>query len=121
VPALMTKGDTAVGIGGCGGRRIIPAVFQLLAMMADFGWDLDTAFHQPRIDVSGGAAVTIDRRLPAETKALLASSFDTVEVDPLPNPPSFTIAGAVRRTGETNEGATEPQQPWSEAVSEDDI
>ncbi len=26
----------------------------LLAMMADFGWDLDRAFHEPRIDVSGG-------------------------------------------------------------------
>jgi gamma-glutamyltranspeptidase/glutathione hydrolase len=121
VPTLMTKGDTAVGIGGCGGRRIIPAVFQLLAVMADFGWDLDTAFHQPRIDVSGGAAVTVDRRLPGETKKLLAQSFDTVEVDPLPNPPSFTIAGAVRRAGDNNEGATEPQQPWSEAVSENDI
>ncbi|MDX2156140.1 MAG: gamma-glutamyltransferase [Hyphomicrobiaceae bacterium] len=121
VPTLMVKGDTAVGIGGCGGRRIIPAVFQLLAMMADFGFDLDTAFHTPRIDVSGGAAVTIDRRLAAETKSALSQAFDTVEVDPLPHPTSFTIAGAVRRHGGYNEGATEPQQPWSEAVSEDDV
>jgi len=121
VPALMEKDGIAVGIGGCGGRRIIPAVFQLLAMMADFGWDLDQAFHQPRIDVSGGAAVTVDRRLPAETKSLLSSSFDTVEVDAMPNPPSFTIAGAVRRDGTDNEGATEPQQHWSEAVSEDAV
>lgn len=121
VPALMEKDGIAVGIGGCGGRRIIPAVFQLLAMMADFGWDLDTAFHQPRIDVSGGAAVTVDRRLPAETRARLASSFDTVEVDPLPHPTNFTIAGAVRRDGRVHEGATEPQQHWSEAVSEDEV
>ena len=121
VPTLMVEGDMAVGIGGCGGRRIIPAVFQLLAMVADFGWDLDTAFHQPRIDVSGGAAVTLDRRLSSDTKSLLSFSFDTVTVDPLPNPPSFTIAGAVRRAGELNEGATEPQQPWSEAVAEEDV
>lgn len=121
VPTLMVKGDTVIGIGGCGGRRILPAVFQLLAMMADFGWDLDTAFHEPRIDVSGGAAVTIDRMLAAGTKAALSAAFDTVEVDALPNPPNFTIAGAVRRANATNEGATEPQQPWSEAVSEDDV
>ena len=121
VPTLMINGDAAVGIGGCGGRRIIPAVFQLLAMIADFGWDLDTAFHQPRIDVSGGLAVTVDRRLPDATKAVLGGHFDTVEVDPLPHPTNFTIAGAVRRAGDWNEGATEPQQSWSEAVSEDEI
>ncbi|MEZ5818395.1 MAG: gamma-glutamyltransferase [Hyphomicrobiaceae bacterium] len=121
VPTIMEKDGVAVGIGGCGGRRIIPAVFQILAQMADFGWDLDRAFHQPRIDVSGGAAVTVDRRLPAETKAKLATAFDTVEVDPLPHPVNFTIAGAVRRAGDGNEGATEPQQHWSEAVSEEEV
>ncbi|MBS0244245.1 MAG: gamma-glutamyltransferase, partial [Proteobacteria bacterium] len=121
VPTLMEKDGTAVGIGGCGGRRILPAVFQLLAMMADFGWDLDRAFHEPRIDVSGGHTVTLDRRLWWETKVALSAEFDTVEVDPLPSPPSFTIAGAVRRAGILNEGATEPQQPWSEAVAEEEI
>ncbi|MGE0700397.1 MAG: gamma-glutamyltransferase [Hyphomicrobiaceae bacterium] len=121
VPTLMEKDGVAVGIGGCGGRRIIPAVFQLLAMMADFGWDLDRAFHEPRIDVSGGQAVTVDRRLPADTKARLAAAFDTVEVDPLPHPVNFTIAGAVRRAGGLNEGATEPQQHWSEAVAEEEV
>jgi len=121
VPTIMEKDGTAVGIGGCGGRRIIPAVFQLLAQMADFDWDLERAFHQPRIDVSGGAAVSIDRRLPAETKARLSTAFDTVEVDPLPHPVNFTIAGAVRRADNANEGATEPQQHWSEAVSEEEV
>jgi gamma-glutamyltranspeptidase/glutathione hydrolase len=121
VPTLMEKDGIAVGIGGCGGRRIIPAVFQILAQMAEFGWDLNRAFHQPRIDVSGGAAVAIDRRLPGEAKAKLQAAFDTVEVDPLPHPTNFTIAGAVRRAGTGNEGATEPQQHWSEAVSEDDV
>src|SRR5262249_15276636 len=52
-PAVMTGEGATIGIGGCGGRRIIPAVFQLLAMAADFGFSLEQAFHQPRIDVSG--------------------------------------------------------------------
>ena len=53
VPAVMTGDDAVTAIGGCGGRRILPAVFQLLAMSADFGFDLEAAFHEPRLDVSG--------------------------------------------------------------------
>ena len=120
VPTIMTSGDQAVGIGGCGGRRIIPAVFQLLAEMADFGFDLDQAFHQPRIDVSGGQGVSVDRRLPEETRAALAAVCQTVAAEPVPYPMPFTIAGAVRRSGDMNEGATEPEQPTSEAVAEDE-
>jgi gamma-glutamyltranspeptidase/glutathione hydrolase len=121
VPTIMSKGETAIAIGGCGGRRIIPAVFQLLAMAADYGFDLDTAFHQPRVDVSGGAAVTVDRRLPAETRAALDRELNTIVADPVLYPFPFTIAGAVRRTGAQNEGATEPEQPWSEAVADDQV
>ncbi len=32
-PAIMTGGGTTIGIGGCGGRKILPAVFQLLSLM----------------------------------------------------------------------------------------
>ncbi len=123
VPTIMESGGTAVGIGGCGGRRILPAVFQLLAMMADFDFDLDRAFHQPRIDVSGGsgAGVSVDRRLPAATREVLEASLKTVDAEPVPYPTPFTIAGAVRRSDGANEGATEPEQPWSEAVAEDEV
>jgi gamma-glutamyltranspeptidase/glutathione hydrolase len=121
VPTIMTGGGEAIAIGGCGGRRIIPAIFQLLAMTADFGMDLDTSFHTPRIDVSGGEGVTTDRRLPAATREALAREFRVIESEPTPLNMAFTIAGAVRRKGEDNEGATEPEIPWSEAVSEDDV
>ena len=120
-PAIMTGGGETIAIGGCGGRKIIPAVFQLLALMADFGMDLDQAFHQPRIDVSGGPSVAVDRRLGDKTLAALAESFDTVLCEPVPYPFPFTIASAVRRSKNQNEGATEPEQPWAEAVSEDDV
>ena len=121
VPTIMTGADTEIAIGGCGGRRIIPAVFQLLAMAADYGFDLDTAFHQPRVDVSGGAAVTVDRRLPEATRRALDAALTTILAEPVVYPFPFTIAGAVRRAGGMNEGATEPEQPWSEAVAEDEI
>ncbi len=121
VPTIMTNSEQAIGIGGCGGRRIIPAVFQLLAMVADFGFDLDRAFHQPRVDVSGGSGVSVDRRLPEATKQALAGAMDAVWAEPVVYPMPFTIAGAVRRFGDMNEGATEPEYPTSEAVSEGDV
>ena len=39
--------------GWLGGRRIVPAVAQLSLMLIDRGLDVESAFHQPRIDVSG--------------------------------------------------------------------
>jgi gamma-glutamyltranspeptidase/glutathione hydrolase len=120
-PSIMTGGGEVIAIGGCGGRKIIPAVFQLLALCADFGLDLEQAFHAPRIDVSGTGPVAVDRRLGDRTIAALAEKFDTVLCEPVPYPFPFTIAGAVRRAKGVNEGATEPEQPWSEAVSEDDV
>jgi gamma-glutamyltranspeptidase/glutathione hydrolase len=121
VPTIMTGGDADIAIGGCGGRRIIPAVFQLLAMAADYGFDLDTAFHQPRVDVSGGMAVTVDRRLPADVRRKLDDNLTTILAEPVVYPFPFTIATAVRRKNGENEGATEPEQPWAEAVTEDEI
>jgi gamma-glutamyltranspeptidase / glutathione hydrolase len=120
-PAIMTGGGETVAIGGCGGRKIIPAVFQLLALQADFGLDLNDAFHQPRVDVSGTGPVTVDRRLGDKALETLAAGLDTVIAEPVPYPFPFTIASAVKRVKSMNEGATEPEQPWSEAVSEDDV
>jgi gamma-glutamyltranspeptidase / glutathione hydrolase len=120
-PAVMTGEGATIGIGGSGGRRIIPAVFQLLAMSADFGFNLEQALHQPRIDVSGADVVVADRRMPQEMIAALAAEFAIVLAEPVEYPFPYTIASAVRRVGEMNEGATEPQHPWSEAVSEDEV
>jgi gamma-glutamyltranspeptidase/glutathione hydrolase len=121
VPSVMTGGGAVTAIGGCGGRRILPAVFQLLAMSADFGFDLEEAFHTPRLDVSGLDVVVADRRMPAGVIEALATEFATVVAEPVEYPFPYTIASAVRRTGGENEGATEPQHPWSEAVCEGDV
>lgn len=121
VPSVMTGKDAVTAIGGCGGRRILPAVFQLLAMSADFGFDLEQAFHTPRLDVSGLDVVVADRRMPAAVTDALAAEFATVIAEPVEYPFPYTIAGAVRRVGDLNEGATEPQHPWSEAVCEEEV
>ena len=53
-PVVVTKdGKPWFCIGASGGRRIVPAVTQLSLMLIDRGLDVETAFHHPRIDVSG--------------------------------------------------------------------
>lgn len=121
VPSIMTGGGATVAIGGCGGRRILSAVFQLLAMQVDFGWDLDTAFHAPRLDISGVDPIIIDRRLPAKVIDALTAELKAVIAEPVEYPFPFTIAGAVRRVRGMNEGAAEPYHPWAEAVAEDEV
>ena len=64
-----------LAVGASGGRRILPAVTQLLSFVMDYGMDLDAAIHQPRIDASEGAIVIGDARLPAADARSLARTF----------------------------------------------
>ncbi len=57
-----------LAVGASGGRRIMPAVTQLLSFVMDYGMDLDAAIHQPRIDASEGDIVIGDVRLPREVR-----------------------------------------------------
>ena len=55
-PVLAQAADgRRVAVGASGGRRILPAVTQLLSFVMDYGMDLDATIHQPRIDASEGA------------------------------------------------------------------
>jgi gamma-glutamyltranspeptidase/glutathione hydrolase len=51
----------------------VPAVTQLSMMMVDRGLDVETAFHQPRIDVSGVGPIRVNRDLPDEVKKAIGA------------------------------------------------
>jgi gamma-glutamyltranspeptidase/glutathione hydrolase len=108
-----------VAAGASGGRRILPAITQLLSFVMDYGMDLDAAIHQPRIDASEGAIVIGDVRLPSPTREALRARFDYEEARIQTAPMKFACPSVVMRHGATNSGATEPFQPWGEAVAED--
>src|SRR5262249_19026155 len=76
-----------LALGASGGRRIMPAVMQILSFVMDYGMDLDAAIHQPRIDASEGDLVAGDTRLPTETRTALRQRFDYHEarVQSIPN------------------------------------
>jgi gamma-glutamyltranspeptidase/glutathione hydrolase len=107
-----------LAVGASGGRRILPAVTQLLSFVMDYGMDLDAAIHQPRIDASEGVVVIGDVRLPAQTRKTLGERFDYEEARIQTLPMKFACPSVVLREGTTNSGATEPFQPWSDAVAE---
>jgi len=64
-------------IGASGGRKILPAVLQIVSFLIDHGMSLEDAFHQPRIDASGGEHVGVDPRLPQEVQDTLGEKFPT--------------------------------------------
>jgi gamma-glutamyltranspeptidase/glutathione hydrolase len=108
-----------LALGASGGRRILPAVTQLLSFVMDYGMDLDAAIHQPRIDASEGPVVIGDVRLPVEVRNTLRARFDYEEARVQTFPMKFACPSIVLRDGDTNAGATEPAQPWGDAVAED--
>ena len=64
-PVIVQQADGSLfAAGACGGRKIFPAVFQLISSMVDFGMTVDAAAHQGRLDVSGTDLVTIMASLP---------------------------------------------------------
>ncbi len=67
-PMIVTKdGVPSFGLGASGGRKIMPAVFQLASFMGDFGMDINEAISEPRIDIGDIDRIIYDDRLDAET------------------------------------------------------
>jgi gamma-glutamyltranspeptidase/glutathione hydrolase len=110
-------------IGASGGRKIFPAVFQLSSFLIDHGMTLEDAFHQPRIDASGGDAVGVDPRLPPAMQQALAEKFPVALTEFVVYPTNFACPSAVLNDPNSGEhfGIADVMSPWSGAVSEDAI
>ncbi|GAB4364008.1 MAG: gamma-glutamyltransferase [Kiloniellaceae bacterium] len=104
-------------LGASGGRKIMPAVAQLASFLTDFGMTLADAFHQQRIDVSGGDTVIADDRLPTAVLEALGQDNRVVTTRRAPYPYAFACPAGVAREGTENHGATEPLSPWGDAVA----
>lgn len=110
----------ALAIGASGGRKIMPAVAQVLSFLLDFGMDLDAAFHQPRIDVSGPGLALVDRRLGDETLRQISGLMTAEFTDLAPYPAQFANVSAVQAAPDgLRRGAADLASAWSGAVSQD--
>lgn len=108
-------------IGASGGRKIFPAVYQISSFLIDHGLSLEDAFHQPRIDASGGDSVGLDPRLPPQTQRALAEKYPVNLTELVVYPTNFACPSAVLNDPKSGEhfGIADVMSPWSGAVSQD--
>ncbi|MDO9524046.1 MAG: gamma-glutamyltransferase [Gemmobacter sp.] len=117
-PVVGQVGARSFAIGASGGRKILPAIANLTSFIADFGMDLETAFHAPRIDASGSGTIVVDETLPQEVVDALAAVGTVTRAKRTVHPYAFAVPAGVMRENGRNCGATEIMTPWGDAVSE---
>ncbi|WP_278924442.1 gamma-glutamyltransferase family protein [Pseudophaeobacter profundi] len=118
-PTLGQSGTRRFALGASGGRKIVSAVSQLASFLTDREMDIATAFHAPRIDVSGGTTAVADETLPPEVLNALSDVMPVQTTRRTVLPYAFACPAGVMRDGETNSGCTEIMSPWGDAVLED--
>lgn len=117
-PVLGEVGPRRFALGASGGRKIVGAVAQIASFLTDFDMDLQQAFDQPRIDVSGETGIVADAALsPSILQELKAVSEVTVaRRSLLPYP--FACPAGVLDDGHQRSGMTERMTAWGDAVAE---
>lgn len=119
-PVIATReGKPWFAIGASGGRKILPAVYQISSFLIDHGMSLHEAFHQPRIDASGGDTVGVDPRHDDDIKQALAAHFPLNMTELTVYPTNFACPSAVLHDAESGErqGISDVMSPWSGAVA----
>ena len=118
-PTVVERADgLRFAAGGSGGRRIMPAVFQLVSFLVDYAMSMDGAMHTPRIDVSGTPLVTADSTLAAGVVDALAEHHEVLVARHGVYPGLYAspnLAGYERSTGMTI-GAACVMSPWASAA-----
>ncbi|HZU90339.1 MAG TPA: gamma-glutamyltransferase [Stellaceae bacterium] len=119
-PLIVNRGDRSwFGAGASGGRRILAAIVQTANFIVDFGMDVESAAHHPRIDVSGGERLSIDGRMAAAIRDRLLSEPGAAVVEHVVWPSRFACPNLVLRDDAgRNHGVTDAMSPWSAAVAE---
>lgn len=118
-PTIVSRGGRAwFAVGASGGRRILPAVAQILSFVVDHGMSLEEAFHTPRIDVSGNAHVDYDPRLAFDVRRALAERYELRASEHTISPANYACPSAVMLDPSTGArtGMADVMSPWSVAL-----
>ena len=117
-PTIVAHNGHRTALGASGGRRIMPAVFQLLSFITDYKMDVGSALARPRIDVSGSGVVGIDNTLPPSIHKRLSKRFETQGNQHGVYPALFACPNLVSRplVGGPQVGAAFIFSPWAEVA-----
>jgi gamma-glutamyltranspeptidase/glutathione hydrolase len=114
LPTLGLKdGSPWLALGASGGRRILPAIFQLISYMSDHGLPPEDAWHRPRIDVSKPGDVAVEPLIEPAVRAALEKRFNVSERPRVPYPLGYACPVGVVNEGASRLGITEVSQPWA--------
>lgn len=116
LPVLALRNDEPwLSIGASGGRRIMPAVMQLLSFLIDYRMPLEHAFHQPRIEASLPEQPQFDPLLDEAVKSALKQRFPkAAETRRTSFPLAYACPSAVMIEPDGSRvGMTEIAQPWA--------
>ncbi len=117
-PVAVTRGGAPwFALVASGGRRILPAVFQLVSFLVDGGLSLEQAIHLPRLNVDGSETIEADLRLPRETIEAVAGRLPVAAVEAMVSPNLFANPLVVLRDGAGCLGAAPVRQPVAAAVA----
>ena len=119
-PTVVRRDDgLTAALGASGGRRIMPAVFQLISFLVDHGMDIEHAIHTPRIDASGAGVTLADRRLDDATLEALSGDTPTLAVQNGVYPVLFACPNVAARnqTNGQSEGGAFVMSPWSSVAA----
>ncbi len=125
-PVIAQREDgLRIAIGASGGRRIMSAVMQILSFLVDYKLDVDTAVHQPRIDVSGNPWVSAYETLDPEICEALAGQFDLRKDPHVVYPALFACPNLVTHHSGSNTdsarqcGGAFVMSPWAKVACAD--
>ena len=119
-PTIVSRdGKAWFALGASGGRRILPAVAQLLSFVVDHGMSLEEAFHTPRIDVSGNPHVDYDPRLPLDAIRALSDRYEMRASEATIYPTNYACPSAVMVDPSTGArtGMADVTTPWATAIA----
>ena len=117
-PVVVSKdGQPWFAIGASGGRRIMPAVMQIVSQVIDGGVSLEEAFHQPRIDVSGDGRATMDPRLGDAVATAIETHMPVFREQKTVYPTAYANLNAVMKDGDGFVGIGEVMNPVGGTVA----
>jgi len=118
-PVIAESETLRLALGASGGRKIMPAVMQILSFVLDYDMSLEEAFAQSRIDVAGDGTVTMSRDLPREVQDALVEAYGAVAARAVAYPNRFACPVAVLHDLIENDhyGTAEVINPWADAVA----
>lgn len=104
-------------MGAVGGRKILPAMFQITHKLLDQNASLEEAISMPRIDPISNRLTVADSRISELERQLLQSESQLQLITPTAFPLSFGGAVGAMHCKEGFVGFTEPHSPWSDSVA----